>query len=395
MGGCIARHTVAGLDLDAGAESYATATPAVRRSDPRPRPGIGDRGAQPGRRLGAARPRDRSAADRVTARYPVPAVRRRCPPRAGSGRIRPGVGRSGAPGRRRPGSGDRPSASARWWRTDGPIGGRTAWSSRSPAASTRPIPTSSTSTRCNPGCVPRCGRPGHCRRRSDGCAVAATGPDPPSAGCPAACSSWWRPCRRSIEALGGTIDTGTDVQSVTWDDRGWLIQTSTGTRIVPQVVLAVPGPAAADLLGGAGISAPTTATSDVVLVTLVVDHAGLDAHPRGTGVLVSRHATGVTAKALTHATAKWAWLAERGRAGTTRAAPVLRPRRRAAARAGETGRSGPRRCVDADRRAAGRLVAGRLRRRQLDLGPAPAAARSPGRDEPAARSRSASGRDCT
>lgn len=49
----------------------------------------------------------------------------------------------------------------------------------------------------------------------------------------------------------------------------------------------------------------------VVLDTLVVDAPELDAAPRGTGVLVADGAPGVSARALTHATAKWPWLAER------------------------------------------------------------------------------------
>jgi oxygen-dependent protoporphyrinogen oxidase len=121
---------------------------------------------------------------------------------------------------------------------------------------------------------------------------------------------------RAIIARGGTLSTGVRVQRLTSAGDGWLVDTSEGNRSADRVVLAVPGPAALALLGSTGIHAPVTATSDVQLVTLVVDHAGLDAHPRGTGVLVSRHATGVTAKALTHATAKWAWLAEQ--AGPTR-----------------------------------------------------------------------------
>lgn len=49
----------------------------------------------------------------------------------------------------------------------------------------------------------------------------------------------------------------------------------------------------------------------VVLATLVVDAPELDAAPRGTGVLVADGAPGVQARALTHSTAKWPWLAER------------------------------------------------------------------------------------
>ncbi|MDY6051649.1 MAG: protoporphyrinogen oxidase [Rothia sp. (in: high G+C Gram-positive bacteria)] len=49
---------------------------------------------------------------------------------------------------------------------------------------------------------------------------------------------------------------------------------------------------------------------EVALVSLVLDQPALDAAPRGTGLLVSEAATGVRAKALTHATAKWAWVAD-------------------------------------------------------------------------------------
>ncbi len=52
------------------------------------------------------------------------------------------------------------------------------------------------------------------------------------------------------------------------------------------------------------------APTAVTLATLVLDAPDLDAHPRGTGVLVSIDAPDVTAKALTHVTAKWAWVAE-------------------------------------------------------------------------------------
>ena len=52
------------------------------------------------------------------------------------------------------------------------------------------------------------------------------------------------------------------------------------------------------------------APTAVTLVTLVLDAPALDAHPRGTGLLVAEGAPDVTAKALTHVTAKWAWVAE-------------------------------------------------------------------------------------
>jgi oxygen-dependent protoporphyrinogen oxidase len=72
-----------------------------------------------------------------------------------------------------------------------------------------------------------------------------------------------------------------------------------------------------DVLGGhivvatSGVLAPVATPDRVVtLATLVVDQPALDAAPRGTGVLVANGAPGIRAKALTHATAKWPWLAD-------------------------------------------------------------------------------------
>lgn len=75
----------------------------------------------------------------------------------------------------------------------------------------------------------------------------------------------------------------------------------TAERLVADHVLAtVPDP-----------ERPVSSTrSGIELVTLVVDDPALDAAPRGTGVLVHPDATGVRAKAITHATVKWPWLAD-------------------------------------------------------------------------------------
>ena len=56
-------------------------------------------------------------------------------------------------------------------------------------------------------------------------------------------------------------------------------------------------------------AAEPTDTPTVELVTVVLDAPALDAAPRGTGVLVAEsRRPSVTAKALTHSTAKWQWL---------------------------------------------------------------------------------------
>nr|WP_297429352.1 FAD-dependent oxidoreductase [uncultured Actinotalea sp.] len=150
-------------------------------------------------------------------------------------------------------------------------------------------------------------------------------------------------------ACGVEVRTGVEVTALTSDDGGWSLTVRDGARgdaattdstaprrseadratvlRAPQVVLAVPGPVALRLLGdlvppaagralgaSAGTATGTTSVTDtdtgVELVTLVLDAPELDAAPRGTGVLVAPGTPGVTAKALTHATAKWPWLAE-------------------------------------------------------------------------------------
>lgn len=141
--------------------------------------------------------------------------------------------------------------------------------------------------------------------------------------------------RERLRELGVPILTGSaisDLQLVPADGSGapeanpWRLTTRTPPAAVARgaaavqhlrataVVIAVPAPEAAALLISA-LGAPVEAlleapdTTDVVLTTLILDEPLLDAAPRGTGILVARRSTDVTAKALTHATAKWPWLA--------------------------------------------------------------------------------------
>lgn len=119
-----------------------------------------------------------------------------------------------------------------------------------------------------------------------------------------------------VEARGGAVRTGSSVRTVartgdgfevTVDGPGDAVESLTTPRLV------VATPRAVDLLAGVAPGLAGLATdpgADIVLATLVLDAPELDAAPRGTGVLVARGVPGVRAKALTHATAKWAWLAE-------------------------------------------------------------------------------------
>jgi len=121
-----------------------------------------------------------------------------------------------------------------------------------------------------------------------------------------------------IEA-GGIVRTAAAVTRIEAADSPpgeWVVTVADGPPILAaRLVMATPAPAGATLLAGAvgdlsELGVLQFPATDVLLCTLVVDDARLDLAPRGTGVLVSGTATGVRAKALTHATAKWAWLAD-------------------------------------------------------------------------------------
>jgi oxygen-dependent protoporphyrinogen oxidase len=121
-----------------------------------------------------------------------------------------------------------------------------------------------------------------------------------------------------LRQRGVTLLSGTPARSVRRTADGWRVATDQATFDAGLLVVAVEGPAAVGLLEE---SLPELAGHrpdagpDVSLVTLVVDLPALDAAPRGTGVLVAPQSPGVQAKALTHATAKWAWLAEQAGPG--------------------------------------------------------------------------------
>ncbi|MEV8146284.1 protoporphyrinogen oxidase [Specibacter sp. NPDC078709] len=99
----------------------------------------------------------------------------------------------------------------------------------------------------------------------------------------------------------------------------WEHGTERGFEAANLLVVATDGPTAVKLLGQEvpNLSAFAPAPGpDIRLVTLVVDVPELDSAPRGTGILVAPGVDGVRAKALTHATAKWEWLADATGPGT-------------------------------------------------------------------------------
>ncbi len=150
-----------------------------------------------------------------------------------------------------------------------------------------------------------------------------------------------------IEARGGAVRTGAAVASVArWeqpaeeppqdtDDEAapeteaetasdaarpgrWLVRTIDGDAVVADVVvLASPADSALPLLASLDAALAELdaldwpAASSVELVTLIVEDDRLAASPVGTGVLVADvPGADVRAKAMTHSSAKWAWVAE-------------------------------------------------------------------------------------
>lgn len=99
----------------------------------------------------------------------------------------------------------------------------------------------------------------------------------------------------------------------------WEQGTERGFAAAKLLVIATDGPTAVSLLAPELPALEPLAPApgpDIRLVTLVVDVPQLDSAPRGTGVLVAPETPGIKAKALTHSTAKWQWLADSTGPGT-------------------------------------------------------------------------------
>ena len=115
-----------------------------------------------------------------------------------------------------------------------------------------------------------------------------------------------------LRRLGVTLLPGTAVTAVDRTRDGWRVEAAGTSYSGALLVMAVDGPAAVELLEVAvpAIAGKKPASGpDVKLVTLVLDKPDLDRRPRGTGILVAPQTPGIQAKALTHATGKWDWLA--------------------------------------------------------------------------------------
>ncbi len=112
--------------------------------------------------------------------------------------------------------------------------------------------------------------------------------------------------RARVDAIERVAGTGRSPWRLTLADGATL----GAAHVVVATDLPAAGALLAPLLPGVAIPQPS-AGAGVSLVTLVLDHPGLNDAPRGTGVLVAPGAgpaLGIHAKALTHASAKWDWV---------------------------------------------------------------------------------------
>jgi oxygen-dependent protoporphyrinogen oxidase len=119
-----------------------------------------------------------------------------------------------------------------------------------------------------------------------------------------------------VRELGGEVRTGASVTGLRARDDGWTVHLDAEGEPgeadeveADAVVVAVPEKAARMLLAPVvpTLDREASASPVVEVVTLVLDSTELDAFPRGSGVLTLPGAR--PAKALTHSTAKWEWVA--------------------------------------------------------------------------------------
>lgn len=122
-----------------------------------------------------------------------------------------------------------------------------------------------------------------------------------------------------LRSRGVTIRPHSPVGSITREGSTWTVRSEDGEPVrADALVLATPPDVSARLLREAApeiaAAIPEAPSSPVRLVVLVLDHPELDPAPSGTGALVAPGTAAVRAKALTHASAKWAHVRKGARA---------------------------------------------------------------------------------
>lgn len=127
---------------------------------------------------------------------------------------------------------------------------------------------------------------------------------------------------QQLEEDGAALVRNSPVTAISYDAQAQVpyALSSLGQEIrADRVVIATPAAGALELLNPLLADkeriCSDNAPNAIALAILVVDKPELDDAPRGSGVLVSKQAP-LAAKALTHSTAKWPWLADEAGPGT-------------------------------------------------------------------------------
>ena len=116
------------------------------------------------------------------------------------------------------------------------------------------------------------------------------------------------PAGSAVMGIAGGIHRIVDELVADVTRLGVTVEVGTRGTLVDGAVVGFPDHAV--VVAAAGVAAPSEAKR-ITLATLIVDAPALDSAPRGSGLLVEPGVRDIQAKALTHATAKWKWLAER------------------------------------------------------------------------------------
>lgn len=117
-----------------------------------------------------------------------------------------------------------------------------------------------------------------------------------------------------LAARGVQFRLATKALGIEHDGKRWCIKLDpVGQVRASNLIIAIPPTEAANFFAeipAVRESMTKIVTADVAIALLAVRSTDLDAAPVGSGVLVSKSRSDVEAKAMTHATAKWQWLAE-------------------------------------------------------------------------------------
>lgn len=115
---------------------------------------------------------------------------------------------------------------------------------------------------------------------------------------------------RLVERLAQELDVrfNSPAALLERDGGGFRVITTVGSLAAERVVIATPAGAARTQLAGIGVDVPEVSVRRAPLAVLTSDHPGLDAHPVGSGVLMGERSPQISAKALTHYSAKWRWV---------------------------------------------------------------------------------------